>query len=215
MSANTGMKISAIQTMRAPWLVVDDFLPAALAQQMRHAIERHFAEPASHRPDSHQVWNYWFVPGLHTYLRTTPDKVLQRGDVELFMEVLSTWSTSRLGLRQATWPYLSLYVSGCRQNLHNDSGNGAFAFVYSLTRNERNTTGGETIVLHEGDPFRSHLATPRAGRGRASHIDAKGVACRSGILARWNTSTLRDRLSRWINCNLPYKACRLSRRKSG
>src|SRR5438552_2750330 len=108
------MKTSAIQTMRAPCLVVDDFLPAAAAEQMREAIERHFAEPASHRPDSHQIWNYWFVPGLYTYLRTAPEKVFQRADVELFMEVLLSWSTSRLGLRQVTWPYLSLYVSDCR-----------------------------------------------------------------------------------------------------
>ena len=172
-NANTGMKTSTIQTIRAPCLVVDDFLPAATAAAMRAAVERHFAEPAGHRPDSHQIWNYWFVPGLYTYLRTAPERVLQRGDVELFMEVLSSWSTSRLGLRQATWPYLSLYVSGCRQNLHNDSSNGAFAFVYSLTRNERKTTGGETIVLHEGDPFRRNLATPQAGRGLFDAIEPR------------------------------------------
>ena len=94
-------RTSALQTMRAPCLVVDDFLPAAVAAQMRGAIERHFADPANHRPDSHQIWNYWYVPGLYTYLRTAPEKVLPRTDVELFMEVLSSWSTSRLGLRQA------------------------------------------------------------------------------------------------------------------
>jgi hypothetical protein len=165
------VKTSTIQTMRAPCVVVDDFLPAAVAAQMRDAIEHHFAEPASHHPDTHQVWNYWFVPGLYTYLRTTPEKILQRGDVELFMEVLSSWSTSRLGLRQATWPYLSLYVSGCRQNLHNDSSNGAFAFVYSLTRNDRKTSGGETIVLHEGDLFRRNVTTPQAGRGLFDAIE--------------------------------------------
>src|SRR5207302_3836255 len=47
----------------------------------------------------------------------------------------------------------------------NDSDNGQFAFVYSLTRNERKTTGGETIVLREGDLFRRNLDTPQAGRG--------------------------------------------------
>jgi hypothetical protein len=167
------VKTSALQTMRAPCLVVDDFLPAAVAAQMRDAIESHFTAPATHRPDTHQVWNYWFVPGLYTYLRTAPEKVLQRADVELFMEVLSSWSTSRLGLRQATWPYLSLYVSACRQNLHNDSSNGTFAFVYSLTRNDRKTTGGETIVLHEGDLFRRHLATPQAGRGLFDAIEPR------------------------------------------
>jgi hypothetical protein len=165
MDAGVSAKTSAIQTMRAPYLVVDDFLPAEMAARMRADIERHFSDPAHHRPDTHQVWNYWFVPELYTYLRTTPDKVLQHGDVALFVDVLSSWSASRLGLSEVTWPYLSLYVSGCRQNLHNDTGNGDFAFVYSLTRNERKSTGGETIVLHEGDLFRRHVAIPNAGRG--------------------------------------------------
>ena len=89
------------------------------------------------------------------------------------MEVLSSWSVSRLGLREVTWPYPSLYVSGCRQNLHNDTGNGDFAFVYSLTRNDRRSTGGETIVLHEGDLFRRHLATAQAGRGLFDAIEPR------------------------------------------
>ena len=46
-----------------------------------------------------------------------------------------------------TWPFLSLYVDGCEQKLHNDSTNGRFGFVYSLTWDERKTMGGETIVL--------------------------------------------------------------------
>ena len=164
MDARTPAMTSAIQTMHAPHLVIDDFLSVEVAARMRADIERHFADPGHHRPDTHQVWNYWFVPSLYTYLRTAPEKVLQRADIELFMDVMSSWSVSRLGLRAVSWPYLSLYVSGCRQNLHNDTGNGDFAFVYSLTRNDRRSTGGETIVLHEGDLFRRHVATPQAGR---------------------------------------------------
>ena len=166
-------RTSAIQTMRAPYLVIDDFLPAEVAARMRADIDRHFSDPARHRPDTHQIWNYWFVPSLYTYLRTAPEKVLQRADIELFMEVLSSWSVSRLGLRHVTWPYLSLYVSGCRQNLHNDTGNGDFAFVYSLTRNDRRSTGGETIVLHEGDLFRRHVATPCAGKNLFDAIEPR------------------------------------------
>jgi hypothetical protein len=163
----------AIQTMRAPYLVIDDFLPVEVAARLRADIERHFSEPAGHRPDTHQVWNYWYVRELYTYLRTAPEKVLRRDDVELFMDVLSSWSVSRLGLRQASWPYLSLYVAGCRQNLHNDSRNGQFAFVYSLTRNERKTSGGETIVVHEGDLFRRHVALAQAGRGFFDMIEPR------------------------------------------
>ena len=56
---------------------------------------------------------------------------------------------------KVTWPYLSLYVDGCQQRLHNDSTNGRFGYVYSLTWDERKTIGGETIVLKEGDLFRA------------------------------------------------------------
>ena len=173
MDARTPAMTSAIQTMRAPYLVIDDFLPAEVAARVRGDIERHFSDPARHRPETHQVWNYWFVPGLYTYLRTAPEKVLQHADVELFMDVLSSWSASRLGLRHATWPYLSLYVSGCRQNLHNDTGNGDFAFVYSLTRNDRRSTGGETIVLREGDLFRRNVARPQAGKNLFDAIEPR------------------------------------------
>ncbi len=173
MDARAPVKTSVIETMRAPHLVIDDFLPAEVAARLRADIERHFGDPSGHQAATHQVWNYWFVPTLYTYLRTAPEKILQRADVELFMEVLSSWSASRLGLRRVTWPYLSLYVSGCRQNLHNDSSNGAFAFVYSLTRNDRKTRGGETIVLHEGDLFRRYLATPQAGRGLFDAIEPR------------------------------------------
>jgi len=104
------------------------------------------------------------VPNLYTYLRTSPEKVIRREYVEQFMRSLEIWSGKNLGMNRVGYPYLSLYVDGCRQALHNDAKNGRFAFVYSLTRNERKTIGGETIVLHEGDPFRTKLKTPAAGR---------------------------------------------------
>jgi hypothetical protein len=72
-----------------------------------------------------------------------------------------------------TWPYLSLYVSGCRQGLHNDATNGRFAFVYSLTRDQRRTIGGETLVFREGDPFRSKLTDASAGRGFYDIVESK------------------------------------------
>lgn len=149
---------------RAPYLVVDDFLPRDMALAMRADIDAHFANPGQHRAESHQVWNYWFVPELYAYLRTTPEKVIRRELVQMFANALKGWSIERLGMAQVTWPYLSLYVPGCRQGLHNDATNGRFGFVYSLTLDERRTSGGETIIMREGDPFRSRLTTPTAGR---------------------------------------------------
>lgn len=110
------------------------------------------------------VWNYWYVPGMYAYLRTLPETLL--GDLaNLLYEKLISWSTEHLGLAQVTWPFLSLYVAGCRQGQHNDARNGRFAFVYSLTRNDRKTTGGETLIWHQQDYFGTMAHKPVAGRG--------------------------------------------------
>lgn len=151
------------EPLRAPYIVVDDFLPLDLALAMRKDIEAHFGTPEKHKPDTHQVWNYWFVPGLYTYLRATPERVIEKQRVQEFFYALQSWSCETLGMAQVTWPYLSLYVTGCRQGLHNDALNGRFGFVYSLTPNERKTSGGETIIFREGDPLRSHLRSAASG----------------------------------------------------
>jgi hypothetical protein len=130
---------------------------------MRQDIENHFGNPGAHLPETHQVWNYWHIPELYTYLRTDCDKVIKRSHMLRFMAALTNWAVRTLGMAHITWPYLSLYVSGCRQGIHNDSTNGRFAFVYSLTKNDRKTSGGETIILKEGDAFRSRLVQPGAG----------------------------------------------------
>ncbi len=101
---------------------------------------------------------------MYAYLRTSPEKILHRSRLEIFYEKLRGWCLSNLGLGGVSWPTLSLYVPGCRQSLHNDARNGRFAFVYSLTLNERRTVGGSTILLKEGDAFRSRLRLPSAGR---------------------------------------------------
>jgi len=154
-----------VAAANAPMIVVDDFLPDELAAAIRGDIDAHFANPGAHHPDTHQVWNYWFVPELYTYLRTTPEKVIDRDRVVAFHGALREWSTNHLGMAEVSWPYLSLYVGGCRQGWHNDSRNGRFGFVYSLTRNARRTIGGETLIRREADPFRANLTTATAGRG--------------------------------------------------
>jgi 2OG-Fe(II) oxygenase superfamily len=144
-------------------IVVDDFLPADLALAMRRDIETHFGTPEKHTEGDHQVWNYWHVPGLYTYMRTSPERVIERRKVELFMGALHNWSLNVLGFGDISWPRLSMYLPGCRQNVHNDSLNGRFAFVYSLTNDVRKTTGGETIVFREGDLFRNNVGKAGAG----------------------------------------------------
>lgn len=147
------------------YLVVDDFMPDADAAAMRAAIEAHFANPARHLPATHMVWNYWYVPGLYTYLRAEPDKVLGAKLARAFHDRLASWSRQTLGLSEVTWSCLSLYIPGCRQGQHNNSANGRFGFVYSLTRNDRKTGGGETLIWREEDYFTTRLQQPHAGPG--------------------------------------------------
>jgi hypothetical protein len=149
--------------LRDRLVVVDDFLPLDLAEAMRRDIDAHFGRPQAHAPASHQVWNYWFVPELYAYLRTQPEKVIGKTRADAFHQLLRDWSISHLGLGQVTWPFLSLYVAGCRQGLHNDAVNGRFAFVFSLTRDQRRTQGGRTIVHREGDPVRNMMTQASAG----------------------------------------------------
>lgn len=149
--------------VRERFLIVDDFLPADEAGSMRVDIDSHFANPGQHQPATHQVWNYWHVPGSYTYLRTTPEKVIEQPKVEHFVDKLRSWAAENLGLAMVTWPYLSLYVPGCLQGLHNDSTNGRLGYVFSLTRNDRKTIGGETVIVHDRDLFRTSLDKAQAG----------------------------------------------------
>jgi hypothetical protein len=155
------------------FVVIDDFLPNELAGAMRFDIERNFSNPSAHRADTHQIWNYWFVPSLYTYLRTHPEKIIEHGRVAKFVDTLRDWSSEVLGFGKVTWPYLSLYVNGCQQGLHNDSTNGRFAFVYSLTKIERKTTGGQTLIFREGDLFRRNLRSASAGTGFYEAIEPR------------------------------------------
>lgn len=164
-------EVATASALREPFAVFDSFLPEADALAMRGHFDAHFSNPQGHQPPTHQLWNYWYIPGLYTYLRTSPEKIMPRDLVEAFHQRLTRWAHERLGLGHVSWPYLSLYVDGCAQGIHNDSTNGRFGFVYSLTRNERQSRGGQTIVFKEGDPFRSRMTRPDAGQGLYDLID--------------------------------------------
>ncbi|HZP98647.1 MAG TPA: hypothetical protein VFB13_03855 [Reyranella sp.] len=162
-----------LPTFTSSYLVIDDFLPMELALSMRADIDRHFGEPAAHQPHTHQVWNYWYVPGTYTYLRTQPERLMGDDKVKTFMATLREYTAARLGMSFVMPPILSLYVDGCNQQFHNDATNGRFAFVYSLTNPVRQTIGGATILMHEGDLFRGHLASPMAIRGFCDLIEPR------------------------------------------
>lgn len=117
------------------------------AEDMRAAFDAHFADPYAIVPAQHFVWNYWHVPGRYTYLRAELPTIVGRDLGDRFMKHLTTWSLLRYGLKPRL-PWLSLYINGCEQQLHNDADNGRLAYVFSLTRwDQRRFSGGETLLL--------------------------------------------------------------------
>lgn len=144
--------------------VVDGFL--ANADQLRRLFEAHFRDPYAHAPSSHGVWDYWYVPGLYTYLRADPRRIIPPQLVDLFVGRLQRWSIENLGCANVTQPILSLYVDGCRQGLHNDAANGQWGYVWSLTAPGVPFVGGSTILMRP-HPYwgTSAMDHPIAGSG--------------------------------------------------
>ena len=149
--------------MQPRYFLTENFFPDA--DRLRSALDAHFAEPMRHDPARHQIWNYWYVPEIYTYLRTQPEKVLGPDLAQRFFDHLRRHAFETFGLGKVYWPYLSVYVTGCHQALHNDSRGGRLGYVYSLTNwDGRNFAGGETLLFKEG-----------SWSGDPSVADAKGA----------------------------------------
>jgi len=120
------------------------------ARQLRLAYDAHFQRPFR-QGDAAQIWNYWHVPGLYTYLRTGARRILPESLLRRFVRRLEDWAFETLDARvSVSPPLLSIYVNGCRQGFHNDRLNGDWGYVYSLTRwLERRFEGGETLLLRD------------------------------------------------------------------
>jgi hypothetical protein len=128
-------------------VIVDRFAPEAEA--LRGTFDERFAEPRSTRADRF-VWDWWHVPGQYTALRTPAWTYFPRRVYESFHRRLVAWGRETLGCHDISPPWLSLYVDGCRQELHGDLPHGPFAFVYSLTRwRGRVFSGGETLMVRD------------------------------------------------------------------
>jgi hypothetical protein len=128
-------------------VIVDRFAPEARA--LRRVFDERFAEPRSTRADRF-VWDWWHVPGQYTALRTPAWTYFPRALYERFHRRLVAWGRQTLGCHDISPPWLSLYLDGCRQELHGDLPHGPFAFVYSLTNWQRRAfAGGETLLLRD------------------------------------------------------------------
>jgi len=128
-------------------VIVDGFAPEARA--LRATFDERFAEPRSTRADRF-VWDWWHVPGQYTALRTPAWQYFPRRVYEAFHRRLVAWGRATLGCHDISPPWLSLYLDGCRQELHGDLPHGPWAFVYSLTHwRARAFDGGETLLLRD------------------------------------------------------------------
>src|SRR3954471_15751155 len=128
-------------------IVVEDFAPEAEA--LRKTFDERFADPGVARTDRF-VWDYWHVPGQYTALRTPAWTYFPRGIYEQLHNRLVAWGREAVGWHDVSPPWLSLYVEGCRQELHGDLPHGPWAFVFSLTPwRARTFRGGETLLVRD------------------------------------------------------------------
>jgi hypothetical protein len=128
-------------------IIVDRFAPEVPA--LRAELDARFAEPRSARADRF-VWDYWHVPGQYTALRTPAWTYFSRARYAQLHRRLVAWGRAQLGCHDISPPWLSVYVEGCRQELHGDLPHGPWAFVLSLTRwRGRAFRGGETLLVRD------------------------------------------------------------------
>jgi hypothetical protein len=128
-------------------IVVDGFAPEAGA--LRGAFDERFAEPRRAHGDRF-VWDYWHVPGQYTALRTPAWTYFPKPVYERFHRRLVAWGRETLGCHDVSPPWLSVYIDGCRQELHGDLPHGPWAFVFSLTHwRGRAFRGGETLLVRD------------------------------------------------------------------
>ncbi len=83
------------------------------------------------------------------YLRTDPEKVIGKELVGDFVKCFTEFCSAELGGTKPLAPWLTLHLNGMRHEIHNDSENGTYGYVYSLTRSVDAFTGGETCVVRE------------------------------------------------------------------
>lgn len=144
----------------------DDFYPDA--HVMRKVIDDHFTESVAGKVPFNQraIWNYWFIPTLYMYFRAQPWVLMPEPVFEGFMSHLRAFAARQFGLVIPTKPFISMYVNGCGQNIHNDFKNGRLAYVFSLTKwAERKFLGGETFIYHVGDKSKERFLQSTGGWG--------------------------------------------------
>jgi len=125
------------------YLTIDRFY--SQADKLRAEFDAKFADPL-HGHAGRFVWDFWNVPGEYTHLRTPAYTYFSKKNYEAFHRYLVRFGRERLGCHDISPPWLSCYITGCRQQAHQDKPHGPLAFVYSLTPRKRKFRGGETFI---------------------------------------------------------------------
>jgi hypothetical protein len=162
-----------IGPMARPHLVIDDFLPTELAEAMRADIDRHFANPYDQPPATHDIWKYWFVPGAYVHLKTDPARVIDPERVEAFKAAAKAGLLAHVGTGTITVPHLNYFFPGSFLDWHTDSGKGSFALIYSLTRADRRTVGGNTLIMRDPETAGAPIFKGRGPSGIYHAIEPK------------------------------------------
>lgn len=95
------------------------------------------------------VWDYWYDNGQYNLIRTPAYLYFNEKNYQNFHSFLVQWGRENLGCHDISPPWLSYYIDGCHQRLHSDVPHGPWAFVYSLTPNKKEFSGGETLILKD------------------------------------------------------------------
>ena len=136
------------RTVSRAVVIVDRFAPEAeaAARDVRRAVRR----AAQHARRSVRVGLVARARPVHGAAHAGVDVLLRARCTTRFHRRLVAWGRETLGCHDISPPWLSLYVDGCRQELHGDLPHGPWAFVFSLTRwRGRVFRGGETLLVRD------------------------------------------------------------------
>jgi hypothetical protein len=130
-------------------IVVDDFFSGV--DQIRETFDELVTVGRAAIP-KRLVWDYFFVDGQFSYIRTAASKVLPPVLHAQFLAQLQAFAGQSIGCSRVQAPWLSYYIDGCYQATHTDTPPAYFSYVFSITRwAERSFRGGETFISRPED----------------------------------------------------------------
>ena len=150
--------------MNGRWKVVPRFSVAA--RSLRSEFDSIFSDE---RAVDRRRFRFepWSVPGQYYQLRTPAYEFFDSKNYLKFHHELVDYGRQVLGCHDVSPPWLSLYLDGHFQELHQDAPHGPWAFVYSLTAGDffKKSQGGFTEIF---DPrsiaFSSSAAQAASGK---------------------------------------------------